>query len=161
VFNAADFVMFYERHASLAADHIDEIKAEVQRLIQLGRPVPSDVRELGKHGGDRKSEKAKNQVDNNVKLIHHGGNAANYTLARLDRSRPDLAKRVRAGELSANAAAIAAGWRKKPKKLSALEQIRRLLPKLNTEERGIVHELTADFPEQLGEAVSPRSMQRI
>jgi hypothetical protein len=39
-----------------------------------------------------------------------------YYLDRLDRSRPDLAARVRAGELSANAAAIEAGLRKaKPK----------------------------------------------
>jgi hypothetical protein len=58
-------------------------------------------------------------------------------LARLDRDNPDLAARVRAGELSANAAAIEAGWRKKRacKKLSALEQILRLLPKLTAEER--------------------------
>jgi hypothetical protein len=81
------------------------------QVRQLGRPVPSDVRELGKHGGDRKSENAKNQGSNNRTLIHRG-TTANYTLARLDRSRPDLAKRVRAGELSANAAAIKAVWPK-------------------------------------------------
>ena len=33
-----------------------------------------------------------------------GGNRAAYTLARLNRDHPDLAARVRAGELSANAA---------------------------------------------------------
>jgi hypothetical protein len=37
-----------------------------------------------------------------------------YTIARLQRDRPDLAERVIAGELSANAAAIQAGFRKKP-----------------------------------------------
>jgi hypothetical protein len=61
----------------------------------------------GKHGGDRKSERAKNQVDN-VKLI--GGNAVSYAMARVNRDRPDLAERVRAGKLSANAAAIAAAF---------------------------------------------------
>jgi len=41
------------------------------------------------------------------------GNAATYTLARLKRDRPDLAAEVVAGRLSANAAAIAAGFRRK------------------------------------------------
>jgi hypothetical protein len=39
------------------------------------------------------------------------GRGADYTLARLRRDRPDLAERVKAGELSANAAAIQAGFR--------------------------------------------------
>jgi hypothetical protein len=126
---------FYDRHASLAADHIDEIKAEVQHLIQLGRPIPSDVRELGKLGRPKKGE----EKPSNRRISHYGTNTA-YTLARLDRDRPDLAAQVRAGELSANAAAIKAGWRKK---LSALEQIRKLLPKLRPEERVILHRETA------------------
>ena len=37
-----------------------------------------------------------------------------YTLRRLKRDRPDLLDRVAAGELSANAAAVAAGFRKVP-----------------------------------------------
>lgn len=40
-----------------------------------------------------------------------------YWLARLDRDRPDLAKLVRAGRISANLAAIRAGWRKSPVRL--------------------------------------------
>jgi hypothetical protein len=59
---------------------------------------------LGKHGGDRKSDKTKEQ-GNNVTLIRRG-NAESYTLARLRRDAPELAKRVEAGEMSANAAAI-------------------------------------------------------
>ena len=39
-----------------------------------------------------------------------GGTSRAYVLARLDRDRPDLAQRVRNGELSANAAAIEAGF---------------------------------------------------
>ena len=57
---------------------------------------------LGKHGGDRKSEKVKNQGSSNTTLI---GRGAAYNLRRLNRDRPDLAAQVRAGELSANAAA--------------------------------------------------------
>jgi hypothetical protein len=42
-----------------------------------------------------------------------------YWLARLDRDRPDLAKRVRAREISANMAAVKAGFRKSQVKLVA------------------------------------------
>ena len=52
-------------------------------------------------------------------------------LKRLKRDRPDLAERVVAGEMSAHAAAIEAGFRKKA---TAAEQVARLLPKLSDEE---------------------------
>ena len=42
------------------------------------------------------------------------GNSKAYTLDRLDRERPDLLAKVGKGELSANAAAIEAGFRKPP-----------------------------------------------
>ena len=79
--------------------------------------VPLSVA-LGKHGGDRRSK----EVDqaNNVSLKQHG-NDKNYTLARLHRDRPDLAARVESGELSANAAAIEAGFRKKQTPLMRLQ----------------------------------------
>jgi hypothetical protein len=56
------------------------------------------------------------------KHIHHDdssnrtirGTTRAYTLDRLERERPDLFERVKAKELSANAAAIEAGFRKKP-----------------------------------------------
>jgi len=41
------------------------------------------------------------------------GNSRAYTLTRLKREAPELFKRVVDGELSANAAAIEAGFRKK------------------------------------------------
>jgi hypothetical protein len=44
--------------------------------------------------------------------ISKDGTTVAYTLARLDRDRPDLARQVREGRLSANAAAIEAGFRK-------------------------------------------------
>ena len=64
---------------------------------------------LRQHGGDRKTDKVKDQ-GNNVTL-NQRGNDKSYTLARLRRDEPELAKRVEAGELSANAAAIKAGFR--------------------------------------------------
>ena len=41
-----------------------------------------------------------------------GSTRADVTVARLKRDHPELAKRVESGELSANAAAIEAGFRK-------------------------------------------------
>jgi hypothetical protein len=60
------------------------------------------------------------------------GRGSTYTLKRLKRDHPALADRVVAGELSANAAAIKAGFRKK---LTPYEQVFRLLPKMTVEER--------------------------
>jgi hypothetical protein len=77
---------------------------------------------LGRHGGDRGANQharwgeEKYQVGN-AKLApspSSGGMCATYTLARLRRDRPDLAAQVEAGELSAHAAAIEAGFRRKP-----------------------------------------------
>ena len=81
--------------------------------------------ELGKRGGDRRSEKARADQGNNITLVERGTSTA-YTLARLKRDEPALAKRVEAGELSAHAAAIEAGFRERtisvslePKKAAA------------------------------------------
>jgi len=49
------------------------------------------------------------RLNNSVKLDY--GTEANYTIRRLKRDRPDLAEKVIANELSANAAAIEAGFR--------------------------------------------------
>jgi hypothetical protein len=74
------------------------------------------VRQLGKKGRPKKGE---GKGDNDVTFSGRG-NSAIYTLARLDRDRPDLAAQVRSGRLSANAAAIEAGFRKKPPSPSSL-----------------------------------------
>lgn len=67
---------------------------------------------------------------------------ASYALARLRRDRPDLHARVLAGEISANAAMVLAGFRKpKPsRKLGPLDRIRAILPKLSAEEIRILRE---------------------
>lgn len=49
----------------------------------------------------------------NVTITPDRGNTRAYTLDRLSRERPDLYERVINKELSANAAAIEAGWRKR------------------------------------------------
>ncbi len=48
------------------------------------------------------------------------GTSREYTLARLERDTPELAARVRDGEISAHAAAIEAGFRKRPTPINQL-----------------------------------------
>jgi SAM-dependent methyltransferase len=69
------------------------------------------ITRLGRHGGDRKSQrKSHNQVDKNINLIHDGGTGRQYLLARIVRDSPDVFVRFQAGEFrSVHAAAKAAG----------------------------------------------------
>lgn len=83
---------------------------------------------LGKRGRPKKGEGKGDNI-----TFSRGTTGRAYILARLDRDRPDLAEKVRAKKLSANAAAIEAGFRKRP---SPFEQARKLLPKLTQDELG-------------------------
>lgn len=92
----------------------------IQREIAQARKR----RKLGKQGGDRgtpRGEKGrftksdKPQGDNGTLRAGRGSNSRAYILDRLDRDDPELATRVRSGELSASAAAIKAGFREQPK----------------------------------------------
>jgi len=78
----------------------------------INEPISFDAAVvLGMNGGAR----VKGQSDIvRVKLSKRAGNAADYTIARLRRDKPQLAARVERGELSANAAAIEAAFRRKP-----------------------------------------------
>jgi len=67
-------------------------------------------------GGDRKSEEFKsngNNVTDRSGEVQKGNSKA-YTLSRLERESPELFEAVCEGEMSANAAAIKAGFRKPP-----------------------------------------------
>jgi hypothetical protein len=72
-----------------------------------------EARQLAGWGGDRKSELARKDQERNPALEKHRGETRHRTLARLRRDDPALAARVERGELTANAAAVAKGWRKK------------------------------------------------
>jgi len=76
---------------------------EVVELIR--REVP----EIAAAGGKREA----GQGDNVTLPREDRGNNPIYALRRLKRDRPDLAEKVVTGEVSANAAAIEAGFRKK------------------------------------------------
>jgi hypothetical protein len=96
-------------------------------------------------GGDRRSEDFNS---NNITIDKtpspppaDRGTSKSYTLNRLRREHAELFERVVAGELSANAAAIEAGFRKVK---TPLEQVMALIPKLTEGERQEVLEcLTA------------------
>lgn len=60
------------------------------------------------------------------------GTSKSYTLSRLHRDRPDLYERVVAGELTANSAALEAGYRKK---LTPLDGLLKSWKKATEEER--------------------------
>ncbi len=109
----------------------DQVEWAVQGLktLEPNKPVEYEwAQQLGKHGGDRRSDAVKDQGCNAT--LKRGTRA--YTLARLKRDRPDLAQKVIDGELSAHAAAIKAGFRKK---LTPFEQVVKLWPKLSVAEK--------------------------
>jgi hypothetical protein len=84
---------------------------------------------LGKHGGNRG-----NQHTLKGSPTTSMGRGRAYILARLDRDgHTELAAKVRAGEMSAYAAALQLGWRRKPSPPPPLTRILRLVPELSDE----------------------------
>lgn len=74
-------------------------KAEVDQAI-----------ELKSHGGDRRSEQAQQNQDDNI-ILKQQGTSADYVRARLRRDHPEIAEELERGEhRSARAAGIAAGF---------------------------------------------------
>ena len=80
------------------------------------------VAAAGKHGaleGNSNAERsgggenAGNNITRESDTDFTRGTSRTYTIRRLKRDRPDLVERVAAGELSPNAAAIEAGFRKR------------------------------------------------
>jgi hypothetical protein len=84
--------------------------------------------DTGQHGGDRKSEYFKSS---NTTLDNPDRGKA-YTLRRLEKDAPSLFQKVLNNELSANAAAIVAGFRKKP---SPYDQLVKAWEKASDQER--------------------------
>jgi len=111
-------------------DPPEGLGCEVQRLMNLCEDRPKVQKKIEEHtkadhGGKRNPE-GKNQHSegdkfNNVKLDQNEGkeknasmgNSKSYTLQRLERDAPELYEKVVADEMSANAAAIEAGFRDK------------------------------------------------
>lgn len=91
-----------------------------------------DQATVARPGGDRKSEEARIK-DDNVNLDRVAkGNARQYALRRLRKSAPEVHARVLAGEISAHAGMVEAGFRARPTPLDLLE---RAWKKASQEER--------------------------
>ena len=113
---------------------LGEKLSDIERLIADDAESLVRLRELivAGHGGDRKSEniKADNvSLDSDLftapesrKKKADAGNSRAYTLCRLKNERPDLFERVVAKELTANRAAVEAGWRKTETTLETLQR---------------------------------------
>src|SRR5262245_64443965 len=84
---------------------------------------------LQAHGGDRRPKQGGEQ--SNVSTLKPSEkNTAKHWMARLDRDRPDLAAKVDAGLMTANAAAVEAGFRKKPGQSASRKPSRKPRPAL-------------------------------
>lgn len=105
-----------------------EDPAKIEALLRDDPEVLAMWREAMKEQGKR------NDIHDNIMEVKEQkqGTSRSYTLARLQRVRPDLFEMVKAGKLSANAAAIKAGWRKKK---TNLETMLGLWKKLTSDER--------------------------
>ena len=117
----------------------------IEALIRDDAEVLAMWREAmkGKHGGDRRSEEA-TKVDNVNLERASKGNSRSYTVSRLQRESPELFAQVAAGTISANAAAIKAGFRKKP---TPLELLRAIWAKAsNTDRETFIQEITPHAP---------------
>ena len=83
----------------------------------------------GKEGGDKKGKTTCYNITGDKSRT---GTSRSYTLARLKHQKPELFQEVVDGKLSANAAAIAAGFRKKR---SPLQNLRAAWAKATADER--------------------------
>ena len=96
----------------LLADYIDKADRGEDTGLQINKIEHLTALRDGPGGDTRSAEFRKNHCDNVTKETH-GSNSQTYTIRRLLRDDPALAQRVINGELSANAAAIQAGFRER------------------------------------------------
>lgn len=89
---------------------------------------------------EKPGPKPESNSHNNIMRTNQG-TSRSYTLSRLKRKNPKLFQRVVNGELSANAAAVEAGFRKK---LTPFEQIVKLLPKISKQEQKAILQILAE-----------------
>jgi hypothetical protein len=110
------------------------------RGLQLTDPAKAigyeEAQVLGKRGGDHGNQYTGGKRQVRIANLPKSTQTRAYTIARLKRDRPDLAVRVEADELSANAAAIEAGFRHKP---TPFEIVKRQWPKLTPEQQSYFH----------------------
>ena len=129
---------------------LEGLGSTVEQLRKLCHEDP-EARDLidracqGKHGGDHRSQDAQSNVDN-VHVDRPSGNTESAALRRLRKDREDLHTRVLQGELSAHAAMVEAGYRKKKVQIELEPQAAaRIIQKHFDAERG--HQLIEHLQE--------------
>lgn len=86
--------------------------ADLSKKIAEAKERPLETSDQTAKPRNPNGRSGKESVDNVNRL--KGGNETEYTLRRLARDAPAMLDKIESGELSVNAAAIAAGIRKKP-----------------------------------------------
>jgi hypothetical protein len=109
---------------------------DADALVMLRKAL---VKPVGRPSGKRETS------DNVTNLDGGRGNTKSYTLSRLQQHHPDLYERVKAKQLSANAAAKEAGFRKPP---DPYQQMCRLWEKILPEERAAFEDFIGQWRRQ-------------
>jgi hypothetical protein len=110
------------------AEDVEKIKALLKDDPLVLAMFEEELKE--QHGGDRRSKKARIKCSNPTLDRVDRGKA--YTVSRLQRERPDLFQQVCEKKISANAAAIQAGFRRVK---TPLDNLRSAWGKASEEER--------------------------
>jgi hypothetical protein len=120
-----EFARFITAHpfAGLGAD-LATVRALCEGDVEAERAIDGATQPLNKNGT--------NQHAGDRNPIPSTGRGRDYDIARLKRDAPELAEMVINGELSANAAAIEAGFRKRA---TPLDQLRKAWSKAGADER--------------------------
>jgi hypothetical protein len=134
------FKTFREFVETVPPDGLGSTLELIERIVGDDVEVLPLFRALTVGPAGRPSKSIADNVSNKQATDDGHGNSRAYTLDRLKRETPELFKSVVAGELSANAAAIKAGFRQRPG--TPFERVVKLWPKLTPDERQQVLELT-------------------
>lgn len=124
----AKFSRFIDFIVAKPLEGLGEDPAAIKRLISAD---PVVLRLFEGAITNRVGKPAADNTDNVSNKPSHGNTKA-YTLRRLAKDRPDLLAKVEGGEMSANQAAIEAGFRKVK---TPFEIVLALWPKLSDEEK--------------------------
>jgi len=137
LFDVAEWLNEYRRWPEEAVRQLIQKRAAAAQQAD-----GADQASKRKAGGDRRSEAYRTKVDtqqNDVNLDQPDGNSRATALRRLRKDRLDLHARVMNGELSAHAAMIETGFRKRHQrpKLTPVARALRAFYRLSVEERAL------------------------
>jgi len=141
------FADFYQRELEHTFGTWENLQHTWAKIVKgeitepQGREIIQRSKMRASRGGDQRSN------NKNATTLIGKDRGRPYTMARLDRDRPDLAAKVDAGLMTSNAAAIEAGFRKpRPsRKLTGLDRLRSAWAKASEDERKIFRdEITRD-----------------